>query len=112
LYPSNSDEHERLLSNPCLALATLIAKYGAEYDIERGERSVFKPLVDFERERFVMPDRVELPDVAEALGFDSNPEAITLLVLMRVKEGGGVRLCFPMVFRTDAYLVDVEAAAR
>jgi hypothetical protein len=112
LYPSNSDEHERLRSNPSLALATLIAKYGAEYNIERGERSVFKPLLDFERERFVMPDRVELSDVTEALGFDSNPEAITLLVLMRVREGGGVRLCFPMVFRTDAYLADVEAATR
>jgi len=112
LYPSSSDEPERLMSDPCLALATLIVKYGAEYHVERGERSLFEPLVDFERGRFVMPDRVELSDVTEALGFDLNPEAITLLTLMRVKEGGGVRLCFPMIFRTDAYLADVDAGRR
>ena len=112
IYPSSSDEQERLLSEPGLALATLIAKYGAEYHVERGKRSLFEPLVDFERERFVLPDRVELPDVTEALGFGSNPEAITLLTLMRVRKGGGVRLCFPMIFRTDAYLADVEAARR
>jgi hypothetical protein len=112
LYPSSPDERERLINDPCLALTTLIVKYGAEYDVERGERSLFEPLVDFDRGRFVMPDRVELADVTEALGFDSNPEAITLLTLMRVRVGGGVRLCFPMVFRGDAYLVDVEAARR
>jgi hypothetical protein len=112
LYPSTPDEESKLLDEPGLALATLIAKYGTAYEIERGERSIFEPSVDFERQRFVMSDRVEPPEISEALGFDYSPEALTLLVLLRLKQGGGVRLFFPIMLRTDVYKTDVEAASR
>jgi hypothetical protein len=112
LYPSTTDEESKLLDAPGLALATLIAKYGAAYEIERGERSIFEPSVDFERGRFVRSDRVELPEVSEALGFEYDPQALSFLVSLRVKQGGGVRLCFPIMLRTDAYRADVEIARR
>jgi len=36
LYPSTPDEESELQDDPGLALATLIARYGTEYEIERG----------------------------------------------------------------------------
>jgi hypothetical protein len=111
LYPADPAEESKLLDEAGFALATLIARYGAEYEVERGGRSIFKPLVDFERRRFVRPDQVEKSEVTEALGFDYNLDALLLLFLARLKVGGGVRLVFPIMLRTDAYRADVEAAA-
>jgi len=73
--------------------------------------SIFEPVVDFERERFVRPNEVELSEVSEALGFDYNPDALALLVMTRVKAGGGVKLFFPIMLRTDAYRADVQVAS-
>lgn len=110
LYPADGDEEAKWLAEPGFALALLIARYGEEYEVERGGRSLFEPLVDFERSRFVMHTRVELPEVSEALGFDYNPEALTAIMALRLKQGGGVKVAFPIMLRTDAYRADVEAA--
>jgi hypothetical protein len=111
LYPADHAEESKLLDEPGFAIATLIARYGAEYEVERGERSLFKPLVDFERQRFVRPNEVQPSEVTEALGFDYNPEALVGLHFLRLKVGGGVWIVFPIILRTDAYRADVEAAS-
>lgn len=110
LSPTGDDDESRWVEHPGTALATVIARYGAEYEIEQGGRSLFEPIVDFERQRFVMHNRVELPEVTEALGFDYNPDALIAVMAMRLKVGGGVKLYFPIMLRTDDYRADVEAA--
>jgi hypothetical protein len=111
LYPKCEDETDALLSEPSLALASLIARYGVEYQVEGGQRSVFEPLVVFGRGRFVLPGRIETAEMLEALDVPTGiDDAYLLITSLRVMGSGEVKLFFPILLNSEDYVADVRAA--
>lgn len=110
LYPT-AGEMDALLDSPSLALATIVARYGVEYEIAGGKRAIFEPIVSFERGRFPIHGVIEPDDLLEAFDLQGADD-YSLIVVYRPSASGGVDAFFPIVLRRDTYELDVESARR
>lgn len=111
LYPKDHNEADAFLSDPTLALMTLIARYGSEYQIEAGKRSLFEPVVVFDRGRFTLPGRIEQQELLEALDLPTGlDDAYMMITAVRVLDSGEVKLFFPILLRSEEYAACVREA--